>query len=373
MKKTRILISSVLKPINDTRMFEKIGASLAKLPEAEVHIAGFPAVIRSTGIPVFCHPFISFKRLSWGRLKTQWAYWQLLRQLKPAILIVSTHELLVVSILYTFFFGGKIWYDVRENYFLNLTTQNAYPPVIRYLLAYGIRCLEYLTAPGIAEYLLAERCYAAELPFIGKKYTILENKYQPLTEAVPVTFPRKLSPGQVRLLYSGTISEIHGIFEAIRLVDKLHRENAGFSLTIIGYCASTTTLQQVKAAITLKPYISLIGGDQLVSHDQIIKHIRQSDLGLLPYQPHPSTVACTPTKLFEYLAHVLPVLVQDNPLWAKYVHRYQAGICLNFSEPDTGALLQQLFTRHFYPDGLATGVFWETEEENLFSVAQKYI
>ncbi len=41
IKKSRIVIASVLKPVNDTRMTEKLGGSL--LQRYDVHIIGFPA------------------------------------------------------------------------------------------------------------------------------------------------------------------------------------------------------------------------------------------------------------------------------------------------------------------------------------------
>jgi hypothetical protein len=43
IKKRRIVLASVLKPVDDTRMFEKIGVSLAGADEAEVIIIGYPS------------------------------------------------------------------------------------------------------------------------------------------------------------------------------------------------------------------------------------------------------------------------------------------------------------------------------------------
>ncbi|WP_158267455.1 glycosyltransferase [Adhaeribacter arboris] len=370
MKKTRILLSSVLKPVNDTRMFEKIGATLARLPHTEVHIAGFPGEIPSTSERITFHPFHYFKRISWGRIKVQYQYWQLLRQLRPQLLIISTHELLFISIFYKLLYSGKIWYDVRENYFLNLTTQNTYSLFSKYIVAYIVRMVEYLTSPFINYYLLAERSYATELPFLKNKYIVLENKFKPSKSSVPTNkkFPVRLNSKKVKMLYSGTISEMYGIFEAVELARQLHQQHPGFSLTIIGYCAFPATLQKLQFFIQDKPYITLIGGDQLVPHQQVIQHIQQSDVGLLPYQPHPSTFNCTPTKLFEYLANGLPVLVQQNPYWANRVHQYQAGINLNFRTFNAQDLIEQLQKKAFFPRGIPTEMFWETEESKLIQL-----
>lgn len=374
MKKTRILLSSVLKPVNDTRMFEKIGASLTKLPQAEVHIAGFPGKLPTTSLPIIFHPFTYFKRLSWGRVNVQRQYWQLLRQLRPEVMLVSSHELLLTSLLFKLFYGGKIWYDVRENYFLNLTTQNNYSKIAKYLLAYTVRLLERVTAPFIQHFLLAEKSYATELPFIDHKFTVLENKFKRLSpDTLPEkNYPIQLNPDQVKLLYSGSISEMYGVFEAIELCRQLHQEHSGISLTIIGYCAIPKTLAQIKAIIRDKPYIRLIGGDQLVSHGDIVRQIEKSDVGLLPYQPHPSTFNCTPTKLFEYLANALPVLVQENPYWAKRVNHYQAGIMINFRQFNAKELIYKMKNSCFYLHGIPTETLWETEEKRLLELFINY-
>ncbi|MDQ3290129.1 MAG: glycosyltransferase [Bacteroidota bacterium] len=370
MKKTRVLLSSVLKPVNDTRMFEKIGSTLAHLGDTEVHIAGFPGEVPSTSLPIQFHPFRYFKRISWGRVKVQKQYWQFLRQVKPYLIIVSTHELLLVTALYKLFFGGKIWYDVRENYFLNLTTQNTYPFIIKYILAYSIRLFEYLTSPVINHYLLAENSYASELPFLKEKYIILENKFKQPTSPNKSckSLPIKVKLQRVNMLYSGTISQMYGIFEAVELCQQLHQEYPGFSLTIIGYCAIPSTLEKLKSIIKDKPFITLIGGDKLVPHSQIIAKIQQSDLGLLPYQPHPSTINCTPTKLYEYLANGLPMLVQQNPYWSNRVNQYQAGIHVDFRRVDYKLLIQQLTGKSFYPLGIPSEVFWESDEARLIKL-----
>ena len=45
VKKRRIVLASVLKPVNDSRMFEKMGQSLA--PYYEVHIMGTQSIVNT--------------------------------------------------------------------------------------------------------------------------------------------------------------------------------------------------------------------------------------------------------------------------------------------------------------------------------------
>jgi glycogen(starch) synthase len=367
MIKTRILLASVLKPINDARMFHKLGISFSKLPGTEVHIAGFTAPLRPAPANIFFHPLFSFTRLGWARLLAPFRFLSLLLRVKPTIIVAGTFELLLPSLAYRLFHPCRVVYDIRENYYLNLRSQGVYPPLVRDILAASVRALEHLSAPFIAAFFLAERSYLQELPFLGGRSLILENKFKPYGAAPgpgPVS-PVTLGPGPIRLLYSGTISELYGVFEAIDLCYRLNQVKPVFSLTIVGHCPQPDILHRVQTAIRDKPYIRLEGGDHLVPHHRIIAAMRESHLGLLPYHPHPSLSRCRPTKLFEYLAAALPVLVQHNPYWQPLILEKEAGILLDFHAYQPADLVEQILTGTFYARKNLGDLYWDSEEQKL--------
>src|SRR6478736_581539 len=306
MRKTRILIASILKPVNDTRMYEKVGQSLAKLPETEIHIAGFAANAISNSKNIQFHPIFNFKRLGLSRIAAQWKYYRLLLQLKPEVIIANTFELLPVTLLYRIFSGTRILYDVRENYYANICFQPTYPAYLKPILANTVRLVEKLSALFISHFLVAERSYIRELTFLGENHTVLENKFKPRQETdFQKQFPVRLSAENLHFLYSGTISEVYGIFEALELVEKLHERNNRITFTIIGYAPQPETFEKLRKHILNKPFIRLIGGDKLVPHSKILAEIQKATVGLLPYQQNRSTENCIPTKLFEYLGNGL--------------------------------------------------------------------
>jgi glycogen synthase len=366
MKKIRVLLVSLLKPIDDPRMYGKLARTLRRLPETEIHVCGYTAPLPPDREGISFHPLFSFGRLSAGRFLAQARYLRLLRLLRPELLIVCTHELLLPSLLYKALSGAHLVYDVQENYGLNLRSQQVYPTGVRQLLAGTVRLAERLSATAVDHFLLAEKSYARELPFLRNNFTVLENKVfsldpPPTRKAIRVP-PR---PQPLRLLYSGSISRLYGVFEAVALAAQLRQLHPGLEMTIIGYCSQPEELAQLRQALEDKPFIRLIGGDRLVPHADIMACIRSADLGLLPYRPHISTFACVPTKLFEYLAHALPFLIQPNPHWEPLVQRHQAGLFLDFAEPDPAALLQHLEKAVFYPAGAPPEAFWETEAPRL--------
>ncbi|MCX2741480.1 glycosyltransferase [Pontibacter anaerobius] len=373
MSEKRILIASLLKPINDTRMFEKIGLSLSCISDTQINIAGFRAhVPQKAPANVHFHPIFDFKRLSIARLKAQQKYEKLLFQLKPDLIIACTHELLLASQAYCRKYGAQLMYDVQENYTLNLTSQRNYPPLLRQLLAYRVGKAEQKAAPDIAHFLLAEHSYAQELPFLAAgKYSVVANKYKPATGYTLPATPVRLDKQPLRLLYSGTIAEVYGIFEAVSLAEALHCLEPSTTLTIVGYSSRSHTLRQLQQCIKGKSFIRLIGGDRLVPHQQILQSIKESNVGLLPYKPHPSTERCIPTKLYEYMAYALPVLVQQNPLWQSITEVNQAGISIDFNGVCPQEVLKRIRQELFYTSGISPDIFWKSEEIKLIAIVKE--
>lgn len=367
MSEKRILLASLLKPINDTRLYEKLAMSVSKLPAVQVHICAFAAPIPDQAAAnIRFHPVFDFKRLSTARFTAQAAYYRVLNKIKPHLIIVSTHELLLASLLYKARHRAKVIYDIQENYALNLRAQHNYNSWLKHLLAFGVRGIEQACATGIDHFLLAERSYADELPFLRGRYTFVENKYKAVS-AIPaiarsVTIPEH---GPLQLLYSGTIAEEYGIWEAIDLARQVYLLRPETRLTIIGYCANAHTWQKLRQAVLQNPFIQLIGGDRLVPHSLILERIQQSQVGLLPYRPNASTFRCIPTKLHEYMAHAMPILIQQNPAWQGIVQEAEAGLSVNFSDVHVSDLYNKLLSTSYYSKGIPADIYWQSEEEKL--------
>jgi glycogen synthase len=384
-------------------MYEKFGISICGMEDVEVHIAGFKAGRSGKwevgsgkleagsgelgvgsakmevgsgkmGEKIVFHPAFDFKRISWARLFAPWRFFKLLLKVKPHVIIVTTFELLQVTILYKILFGGVLLYDIQENYYRNILYNKTYPPVIRNILAVYSRIIEYLSRPFISHYILAERNYEKELSFSKGKSLILENKYKILTHEPTVLKRNKLSFGSpIRLLYSGTISEVYGIFEAINLAEKLHEINQNITLIIIGYCSKLQILEKIKERINGRNFISLYGGDSLVPHAPIIEEISKADFGLLSYQPNPSTENCIPTRLFEYQAHLLPMVIQENKLWREICEHNHSAIFIDYKNFDPKELYEQMIRQNFYPNGMDQENLWKSEELKIRSLLNKYI
>jgi glycosyltransferase involved in cell wall biosynthesis len=307
--KKRIVVASVLKPVSDTRMTEKIAASLSHDEHLDIHVIGYPSRYTSKD-KITLHSFAPFKRISFKRIFTPFKILRIIRQLNPAVLIVTTHELLGVALLAKLFTRSKMVYDIQENYFLNILHTNAFHRLIKYPVAAYVRAKEIIATRWVDHFFLAEEIYAEQLPFVKGRNTLVLNKAN-------IDFARALQIQKpLALLFSGTLSQGTGVFEAIALAKEFHKIEPEIRLTIIGFAARARDYQAIQAQIQQAPFIRLVGGNSLVNHEEIVQAIASSGAGIVSYVPNPATEGRTPTKLYEYISAGLPILfARPYPQW----------------------------------------------------------
>lgn len=366
-KKRKIVIASLLKPVDETRMFEKMAVSLDQTNKYAVNIIGFSAKNIPTHPTIAFHPLFNFKRLSLSRMLAPFSYWRKLLQLKPELIIVNTHDLLMVSCAYGRLFGAPVIYDVQENYEQNIIWSSNLPPSLRRIVAKGVRHKEQLANRMIVHSLIAEKCYLNECSFINSDCTVLENK------AIKPSFKDKswIGPATIndplRLVYTGTIAESYGIFDCIALADGLIGQYPGLQLRITGYCPRQDTLLKLQALIRDKPYISLTGGAEPVPHPLILRELEQAHFALVSYRLNPSNQDCFPTRIWECLAYKVPMLMKPGHPWQYLLEEYGAGLVLDYHAPgnlplnDLGFYRKKDIPDHFY---------WHWEAEKLLQTVE---
>ncbi len=365
--KTKIVLASLLKPVDDVRMYEKFGISLHQTGLYELHIVGFkPNKLPEPAPGIYFHPIFKFKRIGWKRVLHSWKLYNLLLKVKPDIIIANSHDLLIVTYVYKILFGVKLLYDVQENYYLNILHTEAFPFWLRPFLAGWVRLKEWMSRPFIHHYFLAEKVYAQQLKFIGKKHTIIENKCR-ITGPI---FARKRKIDEqkpLKFLFSGTISRHYGVIEAIGLTNIISISHP-VTLEIIGRSADTDFLQEIKALIKGKEHIIAKISDQPISHQEILEAIKVADAGIVSYLPNKSTQGRIPTKVFEYMVYQLPIIVLNDQGWLPFADKFKACVKVALHESPE-ILLQKLTTASFYSNPLPLNeISWAAEEEKLLKV-----
>lgn len=367
MEPPKLVIASVLKPVNDTRMYEKFALSLSQAKKYEINIIGFYSKNIPASDNISFHPIFNFSRLSLSRLLAPCRFLIKMFGLKPKVLIITTHELLLAASFYKLVFSrAKLYYDIRENYYLNISSLDVFPYGLRHIIAAWVRFKEWLTYPFVQQYLLAERCYENELPFVKNKFEIIENK----AVRVDKKFKQKGTkiPREKRLLFSGTLAKTTGVFDAIKLVKKLHQLNPNITLRMVGYCARKEELNLIKSAVGNHDFISLVGGDKLVDHNQINQEISAADFGIIYYPGNLANDNAIPTKLYEYIGNELPIITAAEWRYQQLADPYSAAVYLDFQSPDYQQLVHDMENQKFYKNQPGGEVFWENEEAKLIDL-----
>lgn len=358
----RIVIASVLKPVDETRMYEKFGVLLAETGSFYVKIIGHPGNTKNriNGIeflPLYTTPY---KRLSIKRFLAPLIFLKKVFAVKPNQIIICTHELLISALLCKMMLGSKVYYDIQENYFRNILYGNSLPYGIKHIVAVGVRVKELLATSFITNFFLAESAYADEISFAAKG-AILQNKLK----STSGKYAKSEYHGYSRFLFSGTLAQSTGVFAAIDLVRNLHNLDNTIQLTIIGHCPRSSEYHSLLKVTEKHTFITFLGNQHPVAHEQILNEIHQADFGIIIYPDSPSTQGSIPTKLYEYLALRLPVLIKHNSASHQLVQDYHAGIVLKDNQ-DNQSLLELLKSYRSVPD--QSNLWWEDEFESVLTL-----
>jgi hypothetical protein len=361
-KKIITVIASVLKPVDDTRMYEKLALSLQQTNRYEVNIIGFASKKPPVQQKISFFPAFRFRSASPKRIFASLVFIKLLISIKPALLIIGTYELLPVAVLYKLCRREcKLVYDVRENYALNLRTNRGKGFLVN-LIAKIIRLTERISQHFIELNILAEEKYAKEMPHL-KHNVVLLNKYRSVTkkEYLPqrVEFKQR-SHSTTKILYCGTISEVYGICQSLDLIRSLKRKIPGLEARIIGHVTNDNLLNKL---VTKYPEDYIYWDVALfpVPHQDILDAIKLADFGLVAHQPVESIRNCFPTRIYEFMALGLPFILQDHPLWTGYASPWDCCIITDFNNFDTDDIVYQMKTRRFYSKGIPEDVYWNKE------------
>lgn len=362
--KKKVLFASVLKPVDDLRLYGKIGKSLEEFyPDWEFFFIGNQVQNKQKNF----FTWGKIQRLSLIRFFFGFFFLKKLLQVKADYLFVGAIELLPFAFFYKLLHKKlKIIYDIQENYQANILYNRGYPNFLRKFLVFFTRKIENLSPQFVNHFLLAEKSYANELKFIGNKYTLVENKFLMKHCIYPKT-KRKQNLG----VFSGTISETYGIYEALNFAKLYQKQVPDFQLVIIGFAAQKKIQKLLKNISKKHDFIQTIGIEQTVAHQEILNYLQKAEVAILPYQINQSIEQKIPTKFYECLSLQTPMLIQKNKYWKSFFTRYsfKSSIFYDFQEAKENSIFQvkedlqkSIFYENYSPQ---KEWFWEYEKEKL--------
>lgn len=346
-----IVLASVLKPKEDVRLYHKIAQSItAQMPDAKVEVWGQGNLYH-------------FKRLGWARCWANWTFFLALWRAKPTTVIVATFELLPAGVCYKWLFGGKLGYDVQENYAFNVRYTRVFPAWLRGILAFFIRLIERCALPFVDFVWVAEACYLTEMPFLRRKAVFLPNKASEnsLSPYLSPTLPTHA--GKVCITYTGNVSEDYGVFQAIAWIKKWHEALPALTLNVVGHCPSETDQNRLMDITKTDSFISLHIQGEYLPHQAILEAIQKADWLLMPYILNKSVQARIPTKFYEALALGKRMLITQNKAWEDFMQDFPEAVVVWISpEKSEDELLKEIQAKqNILPARYTENVFWEFE------------
>ena len=364
-----LVIASVLKPVDDVRMYKKFGKSLARTGKYAVNIVGFQTQATLDDAAIRFHPLFGFSRLHWKRLVANYFFYQALKRIAPHILILTTPELYPAAWWYRKQFGGSLVYDIVENYGRNIRHNRGFSSLLIVPLAQVIASVERRLLNAATTLLVAEQGYVSELDLPASQVYVVENKAM---APQPAASPRVVFNTPLSIVYTGTISEVYGIGQALAVVKSIV-EDQGLSatFTVRGHVPQQALHRRLREYARQHSWLVLQTEDHPVPHDDILALIRQADFGVVSHQPVPSIAHCFPTRIWEYMAYRLPFLLQDHTYWTRFCQPWKCAISLDFNRPDVDRIKKQMMENEFYPRGLPDTIYWSTEEKKLLRALDK--
>lgn len=357
--KKKIVIASVLKPVDDVRACWKLSQSLAKTNKYEVNIIGNEGKKPTINENIVFHAH-TLNRTNWLKriLIRELILFRILK-LRPKLLIITTHELINIALICKLFLGMKLIYDVQENYSRNLIHMGS--SLLHKLMGHMIRWKENFSSPFIDQYWLAEKCYLNELSFTYKKYLIVENKafnYEKIQQEI---LP-------IKMLFTGTISDYGGIKRVVKLFKKIQQENELTTLTIVGQVHDSSLEKWLINQAELCQGLKLNISKNSIPYEDIMQSISSSNLGIIGYQPNLINGNKIPTKLYEYSRYQLPFLVEENTKWSKIGSELGGAIPINFSNIDSAKIIESMKnSSYLFPKSYPKQATWEYESNQIVS------
>src|SRR5690606_5152498 len=370
MNKTRIVIASVLKPVTEPRAFSKLALSLRETNKYRINIIGFCSKKSQTVDDIGFTAIFCRKRTHISRLFASLKFLRVLFQDTPAVVIVTTYELLPAALLGKAMLRFKLVYDMQENYAQNILLNHSTPNILRRLLAGIVRGVERTAHPWVDHYFFAEQVYARQFQHINK-FSVIENKFTP---PFPLSLLDTVIPVPPHFVISGTITPVYGIEKAVLWFLALQEHLPEATLTIIGHVPLEAFRKKLIAWAALHHNIYLQISTHPIDYHLILNAVQQAAVVLMPYELVESIRYKIPSKLYESVALRKPLIISENPSWSQIVDYYPAGISIDFTKTDNAVIdFQTLQVRRLYRISPGPEVQWEGEAGKLVRVLEDLV
>lgn len=313
---TRVAVVSSVHRWNDTRVYLKQAKSLVRAgyDVLLVAVCAEPREFERDGLRV--QPLPRRSRA------LRWLNWLAILGaiIRHRAKIVHAHDPELFPLLALLRLGGRrVVCDVHEDLAEQILHKEWIPKTFRKGLSWGIRVAQKRLPRVTDAVILAEDSYARNFPN-ASNVTIVRN-----FPMLPAVFKDDYRSEKLRLVYVGDVRVVRGIESCIRLTRKLLDEEVPAELIIVGSFADSEEercMRELVEDLMLSPHVNWLGRRP---PEEIPTLLRGCDIGLALLYPIGNYRESYPTKMFEYMAAGLPVVVSNFTLWEAVVVGNRCG------------------------------------------------
>jgi len=320
--KLRIIHVSTVHHDEDTRIFEKECCGLAaKGHDVTLIVKAEKNGVRN-GVRIVPLPRNNRRlvRMTVGVLRAA----RIVLTMRADIYHLHDPELLPVGLLLRTL-GYRVIYDMHENVPEQIRTKKWLPLFLRGSIAYIVHLLERLTLRKMPV-VMAEYSYADCYNWIKSREVVLN-----LPKLKELTSIRPKHKNGVMVGYVGVVSRDRGILTAIKAIHSLR----AMGLPVEFQCVGNIFPEVANDPIYQQGFrTGWLRSPGWVSPKTAWSMIASCQVGLAVLKPIANYVSSYPTKMFEYMAMGLPVIVSNFPLYRDVVELHKCGICVDPEDTD---------------------------------------
>ena len=327
--KFKIVHVSTVHPDNDTRIFEKECRGLSARGHNVVLIVQSELSGLRNGVLIKALP-ICKSRLQRITLTMIRAFILVLNE-KADIFHLHDPELLPMGLILRML-GRRVVYDMHENVPKQVLNKYWIPKLLRRPLVTLLKVFEWGAFKNIAV-VMAEKSYSASYTSIKEQEVVLN---MPIVDELMKLKPIENSK-RYHIGYIGRVTRDRGALIILNALKNIRNSGFPVSFECIGAIdPDVANDNSFQAAVTEK---WLHAPGRLPPRDGW-PQLAGCQIGLAVLQPIGNYMESYPTKMFEYMAMGLPVIVSNFKLYRDIVEKFHCGICVD--PEDNNAVIDAL-------------------------------
>ncbi len=262
-------------------------------------------------------------------------------------------------------FGNKVIYDVHEDVPKTILEKEWIPTPFRKIISLFVDIIERIGNRVFDSTIVVTKSIKKRFP---RRVLLVQNYPEVKVEGTST----KIERHKERVFYVGSISQVRGIKEIIKAIEKINLKKS-VQLILAGSFPNSKLEEEIKSMEGWK-YVNFLGH---INREELKKIAETSSSGLVIFHPIPNHIEAQPNKLFEYMRYGLPVIGSNFELWKEIVEDNECGILVNPLDPSE--IANAIDWIHEHPQEAAKmgengkkAVFekytWENEEKKLIQL-----